>query len=829
MTVLLYIGILLAMFLSPTVAVRLGIGQVGTASSLLLVVLSFLTIIINKFDTLVRKYKEELFIIVIAIIIISIKYSLNDLDGAQHAIFFIIVPMLISILLGMQNANVKQHIKKIILLFFILECLLSIYERVFLLNIFPNVLTEHTVHSQIANRGIFRSSAFLGHALNNALCVAVILGYILVAQKQNLIKIFLVALGLLSLLCFNARAAALICTFTAIVYLIHFVRKNHKKNVIRSFFLLILAASMTYLSYYFMVNYELGGRLLQGELMDGSAMTRVNVLDAFNYINDSDFWLGNSANYLPVMYNLNALGVENSYVVIIINYGIVMSICLFIAYFFWIKRLLKPYSRFDKFIILVTFIIVGSTNNGLAASTPWLFFILCSHSFRKKKDVNVNSYYSNYNYYNMGINKYRIAVVGLGYVGLPIAVEFAKKYKVLGFDIDDDRIKKLIDGIDHTHEVDVGTLNRVIRQQTKKVGLTFSSDVEDLRDYNVFIVTVPTPVDRFNNPDLQPLINASAMLGGILSEGDIVIYESTVYPGCTEEVCVPVLETSSGLKYNVDFFCGYSPERINPGDKINTLTNIKKVTSGSTPEIAEVVDNLYNSVIEAGTHKAPSIKVAEASKAVENAQRDLNISFVNELAIIFDRIGIDTNDVLEAAATKWNFMKYKPGLVGGHCIGVDPYYLAQKAVEVGYHPEVILSGRRINDQIAVFIANKTVKLMIEKGHKIKDSCVLIMGITFKENCPDIRNTKVVDVYKELKKFGINVEIYDPWADPLEVKEKYDIDLKSRIDDSEKYEAIIVTVAHYQFREFDFRRYNRENTVIFDVKAFIDRELVDSRL
>ena len=428
-------------------------------------------------------------------------------------------------------------------------------------------------------------------------------------------------------------------------------------------------------------------------------------------------------------------------------------------------------------------------------------------------------------------NKYNIAVIGLGYVGLPLSIEFAKKYKVLGFDINVRRIQELSNGIDYTHEADTEMLNRVmvLRQQTKDIGLAFSSDMELLRSYNVYIVTVPTPIDRFNNPDLQPLINASSMLGKMLSKGDIVIYESTVYPGCTEEICVPALEASSGLKFNVDFFCGYSPERINPGDKVNTLTKIKKVTSGSTPEIAEFVAGLYQSIIVAGIHKAPSIKVAEASKAVENAQRDLNISFVNELAIIFDRIGIDTNDVLEAAGTKWNFMKYKPGLVGGHCIGVDPYYLAQKAVEVGYHPEVILSGRRINNRIAVFIANKTVKLMIEKGHKIKDSRVLIMGITFKENCPDIRNTKVVDVYKELKRFGVNVDIYDPCADALEVKDKYDIDLKNRVDASAKYEAIIVTVAHEQFKRFDFRKYKEEKTVIFDVKAFLDRDLADSRL
>src|SRR5690606_8154415 len=344
----------------------------------------------------------------------------------------------------------------------------------------------------------------------------------------------------------------------------------------------------------------------------------------------------------------------------------------------------------------------------------------------------------------------KIAVIGLGYVGLPLAIAFAAKYRVLGFDIDTARISELQRGVDRTREADLEQLHSVTKlDEHKAKGLSFSADSKDLHHYNTFIVTVPTPIDEFKAPDLRPLIKASEMLGKVISKGDIVIYESTVYPGCTEEICVPVLEETSGLVFNKDFFVGYSPERINPGDKINTLTNIKKVTSGSTPEIAKRVDNLYRSIIEAGTHQAPSIKVAEASKAIENAQRDVNISFVNELALIFDRIGIDTNDVIEAAGTKWNFLKYKPGLVGGHCIGVDPYYLAHKAQSLGYLPQVILSGRRVNDQMGAFVASKVVKLMIQKDHKIKGAKALIMGVTFKENCPDVRNTRVVDIYHEL--------------------------------------------------------------------------------
>lgn len=423
------------------------------------------------------------------------------------------------------------------------------------------------------------------------------------------------------------------------------------------------------------------------------------------------------------------------------------------------------------------------------------------------------------------MNKYSIAVIGLGYVGLPLAIEFARKYKVVGFDINQDRTTDLQNGEDRTREADLVLLREVMDSKN----LTFSSEISAISDCNIFIVTVPTPIDQFKAPDLKPLLKASEMLGGVLKKGDIVIYESTVYPGCTEEDCVPVLEKTSGLKFNEDFFCGYSPERINPGDKINTLTKIKKVTSGSTPEIADVVDSLYSSIITAGTHKAASIKVAEASKAIENAQRDVNISFVNELALIFDRMGIDTQDVIEAAGTKWNFLKYKPGLVGGHCIGVDPYYLAHKAQSLGYHPQVILSGRRVNDQMGAFVADKVVKLMIQKDHKIKGARVLIMGITFKENCPDVRNTRVVDIYHELVSFGLKVDIFDPWADANEVRHEYGVEVLSRVDENAGYEGIIVAVAHDEFLNFNYQGVKRNNGVIFDTKAFLDRDLVDGRL
>jgi len=420
-------------------------------------------------------------------------------------------------------------------------------------------------------------------------------------------------------------------------------------------------------------------------------------------------------------------------------------------------------------------------------------------------------------------------VIGLGYVGLPLAVEFAKKYPTFGFDINQKRINELSKGQDHTLEVAAPELNAVLKQNLEaKNGLFLTSNVKEIAEANVYIVTVPTPIDEHKRPDLSPLIAASKTIGGVLNKGDVVIYESTTYPGCTEEDCVPVLEQFSGLKFNEDFFAGYSPERINPGDKVNTLTKIKKVTSGSTPEIADFVDNLYASIITAGTFKAANMRVAEASKAIENAQRDVNISFVNELALIFERLGIDTNDVLEAAGTKWNFLKYKPGLVGGHCIGVDPYYLAHKAEEVGYHPAVILSGRRVNDNMGMFVANKVVKLMIQKGHTIKGSNALILGVTFKENCPDVRNTKVVDIRSELLQFGLNVDVYDPWADHEEVKHEYNIDLLPKLN-GKRYQAVIVAVSHDEFHAIDFQALKDNNTVIFDTKAFLNRDLVDARL
>ena len=413
---------------------------------------------------------------------------------------------------------------------------------------------------------------------------------------------------------------------------------------------------------------------------------------------------------------------------------------------------------------------------------------------------------------------HQVAVVGLGYVGLPLALEFAKKYPVVGFDIDDQRVDELQNGHDRTKEVNGLDLISEIE---------FSSNVEDIKHANTYIVTVPTPIDNFYKPNLAPILKATEMIGKILKEGDLVIYESTVYPGCTEEDCVPVLEKMSGLKYNIDFFCGYSPERINPGDKVNTLTTIKKVTSGSTKTIAGVVDDLYKSIIVAGTHLAPSIKVAEASKAIENAQRDINISFVNELALIFDRMDIDTNDVLDAASTKWNFLKYQPGLVGGHCIGVDPYYLAHKAESLGYHPQVILSGRRVNNQMGQFVASKVIKLMIQKNHKINGAKVLINGFTFKENCPDIRNSKVIDIYTELKAFGLDVDVYDPWADADQVKKEYGIDLIELPEGG--YDAVILAVSHDAFNQQNLSKLINKDAVVFDTKSVMSRCLVDARL
>ena len=421
----------------------------------------------------------------------------------------------------------------------------------------------------------------------------------------------------------------------------------------------------------------------------------------------------------------------------------------------------------------------------------------------------------------MKLDKVKIAVIGQGYVGLPLAIEFGKKYPTIGFDINKIRIDELKKGIDNTNEA----TKENIRSSDQ---LNFSSEVNEIKESNIFIVTVPTPIDKFKTPDLNPLREASKMLGEILKKGDIVIYESTVYPGCTEEVCVPILESVSGLLFNKDFFCGYSPERINPGDKVNTLTKIKKVTSGSNPEIARFIDNLYRSIISAGTFKAASIKVAEASKAIENAQRDLNISFVNELALIFDRVGIDTLDVLDAAATKWNFLKYKPGLVGGHCISVDPYYLAYKSENLGYHPEVILSGRRVNDNMSTFVANKMMKMLINVGKQIKDSKVLILGVTFKENCADIRNSKVADVYKELKEFGLDVDAYDYEANSAEFKQQYGIDLIDEIKD--KYDGILLAVAHDKFSTIDIQLLKKDKeSIIFDLKGFLPRSEVNSRL
>lgn len=414
----------------------------------------------------------------------------------------------------------------------------------------------------------------------------------------------------------------------------------------------------------------------------------------------------------------------------------------------------------------------------------------------------------------------KIAIIGLGYVGLPLAVEFGKKYEVIGFDINKARIEELKNGYDRTLEVEEANLK-------SSANLAFSCNRDDLKSCNVFIVTVPTPVDEYKRPDLTPLIKASETIGTVLKKGDIVIYESTVYPGCTEEDCVPILERVSGLKFNVDFYCGYSPERINPGDKEHTVTKILKVTSGSTPEIADKVDALYASIITAGTHKAPSIKVAEAAKVIENSQRDINIAFVNELSLIFNRMGIDTLDVLAAAGTKWNFLPFRPGLVGGHCIGVDPYYLTFKAESLGYHPEVILAGRRINDNMGAYVAKEVVKLLIKKSHKVNGAKVLVLGITFKENCPDIRNSRVIDVINELKDFGCAVEVYDPWADAKEVEHEYGLSLVGQL--SGKYDAVVLAVAHKEFAAIDIDNLKNENSVVYDIKGALEKGKADKRL
>jgi len=417
----------------------------------------------------------------------------------------------------------------------------------------------------------------------------------------------------------------------------------------------------------------------------------------------------------------------------------------------------------------------------------------------------------------------KIAVIGLGYVGLPLAHAFSLKYKVIGFDIAQWRIDELSKGYDRTQELSEEQVREAISNDMK-----FTNKLEEIADCNIYIVTVPTPIDKHKKPDLTPLIKASESVGKVLKKDDIVIYESTVYPGATEEECVPVLEKFSGLKFNKDFYCGYSPERINPGDKEHTVTKILKVTAGSTPEIGKKVDELYASIITAGTHLAPSIKVAEAAKVIENSQRDINIAFINELSIIFNKLGIDTDSVLEAAGTKWNFLKFKPGLVGGHCIGVDPYYLTHKAQEVGYNPEIILAGRRLNDNMGIYVANQVIKLMIKKGKRIEGSKILVLGITFKENCPDIRNSRVIDVIQEFKEFGCKVDIYDPWANNEEVNREYDISL---IQDSElkmnNYDAVVLAVAHDNFLDIDFDL--NDDQVLFDIKSFIDNEKVDGRL
>ena len=414
----------------------------------------------------------------------------------------------------------------------------------------------------------------------------------------------------------------------------------------------------------------------------------------------------------------------------------------------------------------------------------------------------------------------RIAIIGLGYVGLPLAVEFGKMLDVIGFDINNERIQELKNGFDRTREVDKNELKASAR-------LSYTSDKTELKTANYFIVTVPTPVDDSKKPDLRPLVSASKTVGSALKKGDIVIYESTVYPGCTEEVCVPILEATSGITFNKDFYAGYSPERINPGDKLHRVTTIKKVTSGSTPEVAEKVDDLYKKIITAGTHKASSIKVAEAAKVIENSQRDINIAFVNELALIFDRIGIDTNEVLEAAGTKWNFLPFRPGLVGGHCIGVDPYYLTHKAESLGYHSQVILAGRKINDNMGIYIANCVIKLMAKQDVAINKANVLVLGITFKEDCPDIRNSRVVDVVNELVSYGTNVDVYDPHADASEVHHEYGLTIIA--SPQKKYDAIVLAVSHKEFKDLDWANLKHDKTVIYDVKGFLDPSFVTARL
>ena len=435
-------------------------------------------------------------------------------------------------------------------------------------------------------------------------------------------------------------------------------------------------------------------------------------------------------------------------------------------------------------------------------------------------------------------SQFKIAVIGLGYVGLPLARLFSTKYPVVGFDINKKRVSEIVNGYDSTLEIEAEKLKSSLVDTNPTnskfdgeypYGLFCSSNIEDIRNCNFYIVTVPTPVDRNNRPDLTPLLKASETVGKVISKGDIVVYESTVYPGATEDDCIPVVENISGLKFNIDFFGGYSPERINPGDKEHTVEKIKKVTSGSTPETGEIVDSVYRSVIVAGTHLAPSIKVAEAAKVIENSQRDINIAFVNELAKIFSLMDIDTQSVLKAAATKWNFLPFTPGLVGGHCIGVDPYYLAQKAQEYGYHPEIILAGRRMNDSMGKYVASEVIKLMIKREVPVKNAKVLMLGITFKENCPDIRNTKAIDIYHELIEYGIDVDVYDPWANPIEVRHVYQIDTLTTYPEKNGYNAIMLVVAHKEFLKIDLQEHKKMGCIIYDVKNLLREEDIDARL
>jgi len=421
-------------------------------------------------------------------------------------------------------------------------------------------------------------------------------------------------------------------------------------------------------------------------------------------------------------------------------------------------------------------------------------------------------------------HKKTIAVIGLGYVGLPLAVEFAKTRNVIGFEIRQSRVDELLEGHDPTLEVEDDDLQAVVG-----TSLQLTTKIEEIREAQIYIIAVPTPTDKHNRPDLTPLVKASETVGKVLKDGDIVIYESTVYPGATEDDCVPVLERISAKKMNEHFFVGYSPERINPGDKVHTLTTIKKVTSGSTPESGKEINELYKEIITAGTHLATSIKVAEAAKVIENSQRDINIAFVNELSKIFNLMGIDTLEVLEAAGTKWNFLPFRPGLVGGHCIGVDPFYLAQKAQEVGYHPEIILAGRRMNDSMGAYVAGEVVKLMLKNGLPVKGNKILMLGITFKENCPDIRNTRAIDIYHELRSYGVEVDVYDPWAEQQEVLDVYGINSITTFPEGNSYGAIVLAVAHNEFRQIDLAAHKSSGTIIFDVKGILDKQLVDQRL